>query len=162
MHIFPPGDDARDNDIVTPVFFPVLENHFRSLASGGSFVLGPGYQGIENGQLPQALPGQPHDGSLPVSSSPQAAAAPLFPASEIPQSAVGASNPLTSATSGSQQMATSAEPASALPSGSSSAQVNLLSYPTCSCHDLIVLQISAPISVSPVIVLYPDTCLQQP
>jgi hypothetical protein len=135
MHIFPPGNDARDNDTVTPVLFPVLENHFRSLASGNSFVLGPGYQGIENGQLPQALPGQPHDGSSPASSSPQAAAAPLFPASENPQSAVGTSNPLASATpSGSQQMATSVEPASVVPSGSLSAQVSLLSCPTCSYH----------------------------
>jgi hypothetical protein len=124
MHRFPPGDDARENDIVTPVLFPVLENHFLSLASGSSFVLGPGYQGIENGQLPQALPGQPHDGSLPVSSNPQAAAAPLFPASEIPQSAVGASNPLASATP--SGLVTSAEPASALPSGSLSPQVSVL------------------------------------
>jgi hypothetical protein len=131
MHIFPPGDDARDNDVVTPVLFAIPENHFRSLASGSSFVLGPGYQGIESSQLPQALPGQPHDasGSSSVSSNPKAAAAPLFPASEIPQSAVGASNPLASATpSGPQQMATSAEPATALPS----AQVSLLSCPTCS------------------------------
>src|SRR6267154_3379357 len=127
MHIFPPGD--------APMFFPILENHFRSLASGGSFVLGPGYQGIENGQLPQALPGQPHDASSPVSSNPQAAAAPLFPASEIPQSAGGASNPSASATpSGSPQMTTSAEPASAQPSGSLSAQVNPLSCPTCLYH----------------------------
>jgi len=136
MHNFPPGDDARDmNDIVTPVLFPVLESHFQGLASGSSFVLGPGYQGIESGQLPQALPGQPHDGSSPVSSNPQAAAASPFPASEIPQSTVLASNPLASATpSGFQQMATSAEPVSALPSGSLSAQVSLLSSPTCPYH----------------------------
>ena len=134
MHIFLPGDDSRDiNDIVTPVHFPVLENHFLDPASG-SFVLGPGYQGIESSQLPQALPGQPHDGSSPVPSNPQAAAPP-FPASEILQSAVGASTPLASATpSGSQQMATSAEPVSALPSGSLSARVSLLSCPTCTCH----------------------------
>ena len=138
MHIFPPGDDSRD--IVTPVLFPVLEKQFLDLA-GGNFVLGPGYQGIESGQVPQALPGQPHDdGSSPVSSNPQAAAAPQFSASEIPQSAVGASTPLASATlSGSQQIATSAEPASALPSGP------LFSTST---------------SVSTVIILYADTCLQ--
>src|SRR5712672_2002020 len=102
MYNFLPGNDAqaRDiRDIVTPVLFPVLQNHFLGLASGSSFVIGPGFQGIETGQLPQALPGQPHDGSSsPVSSNPQAAAAPPFPASEIPQSAVGATNSLASAT----------------------------------------------------------------
>ncbi len=122
MRSFTPPGDVRD------VVAPVPENHILGVASGSSFVLGPSYQGIGSGQLPQALPGQPHDGSPPVSSNPQAA-------DEINQSAVVASTPLASATaSGSQQVATSVEPVSALPSGSSSAQVSPLPCPTCSFY----------------------------
>jgi hypothetical protein len=114
-----PSRDVRDlND-------PVPENHFQSFASGSSFVLGPGYQVIE------ALPGQPHDGSPPVSSNPQAAVASPFAASETSQSAVAASSPLASISPSGSQQVPSVEPApstSALPSGLSSAQVSLLSY----------------------------------
>ena len=157
MRIFSPVDVRELNDAATPV----PENHILGFAGGSSFVLGPGYQVIESGQLPQVLPGQSHDGSSPVSSNPQAA----FPlsASETAQSAAVASSPLASvAPSGSQQLPL-VEPTpstSALPSGLSSAQVSFLSCHPCVYHMNYVLQISAPTSVSWVIISYTDACLQ--
>ncbi|KAI0293668.1 hypothetical protein B0F90DRAFT_1392097 [Multifurca ochricompacta] len=40
-----------------------------SSSDGNSLVLGPGYEVIGNGQVPQAIPGQAHDGSPPADSS---------------------------------------------------------------------------------------------
>ncbi|KAH9993424.1 hypothetical protein BJV77DRAFT_1067282 [Russula vinacea] len=89
-----------------------------------NFVLGPGYQGIENGQQPQALPGQPH-GSSPVSSNPQAAVASPVSASETTQAAVVASSPLVSiAPSGSQQVPLVEPTQSTLSPPSGSAQIS--------------------------------------
>ena len=158
MRIFPPVDARELNNAATPV----PENHILGFTGGSSFVLGPGYQVIESGQLPQVLlPGQPHDGSPSVSSNLQAA----FPlsASETVQSADVASSSLASvAPSGSQQFPL-VEPTpstSALPSALSSTQVSLLSCPPCVCYMNYVLQISTPTSVSQVIISYTYAFLQ--
>jgi hypothetical protein len=117
MRIFPP---VRVRDVGTPA----SENHLLGFAGGSSFVLGPGYQVIEGGQLPQVLPGQPHDGLPPASSNPQA----VFPlsASETVQSAAVVLSPLASvAPSGSQQLPSIEPAASTSAQLSSSAQVSL-------------------------------------
>jgi hypothetical protein len=115
-----PSHDVRD--FVTPV----PENHFLGLASRSNFVIGPGYQGIENGQQPQALPGQPHEGSSPVSPNPQAAVS-----SETTQGAIVASSPLVSVAPSASQQVPLVEPAqSTSPPPSGSAQVSILPCPS--------------------------------
>ena len=126
-----PRAHVRDfHDVVTPV--PLSEKDFQILgfvSSGigggsGSFILGPGFQAIEGGQVPQALPGQ----QAAPSNSQTPAASPL-PVSATPQNAAAASSPLPPAAPSSSQLADpSIPPVSALPSGSSSAQVSILPF----------------------------------
>jgi len=122
--------DVRDfHNVVAPV--PISENDPKFLgfsSSGGdSFVLSPGYQAIEGGNVPQVFPGQQHDASPPPAPS-----NPPLPVSAAPQSIGVVSSPLPPAPSSSPSADPSIEsalPMSAPPSGSSSAQVSLSPRP---------------------------------
>ncbi|KAH9966334.1 hypothetical protein BGW80DRAFT_1562920 [Lactifluus volemus] len=81
------GGFSREARDVAPV---VPQNNHLLSVKPFAFVLGPGYEVIENGQVPQVLPGQAHDGSPPVLSNPAASAStPGTP----PQHTIGASSP---------------------------------------------------------------------
>ncbi|KAI0262717.1 hypothetical protein BC834DRAFT_971804 [Gloeopeniophorella convolvens] len=64
-----------------------------SSSDGDSLVLSPGHEAVGNGQVPQALPGQAHEGSTPASSA--SAASSVVTAPVASQSAV-APSPLSS------------------------------------------------------------------
>jgi hypothetical protein len=123
MRVFP--GEVRNFQDVAPALPHKNSLLIETFAGGNTFVLGPGYEVIEAGQVPQALPGQAHDG-FPLASS-NAAAAPLpLSTSATPQHVIGVSSQLPSTVLSSSQGASFAESAprtSATPSGSSLVQV---------------------------------------
>ncbi|KAI9433962.1 hypothetical protein H4582DRAFT_959228 [Lactarius indigo] len=106
MLMFPrEGDEPHDVASVVPL-------GVESSSGSGTLVLGPGYEAVGNGQVPQAIPGQAHDRSPPISQS--APSTPPFSAPASPQSAVVASSPSYSTTPPGMSAGSSAVPASSL------------------------------------------------
>ncbi|KAH9028081.1 hypothetical protein EDB85DRAFT_2148107 [Lactarius pseudohatsudake] len=99
-----PRDDNEPHDVV-----PL---GVESSSGSDTFVLGPGYEAVGNGQVPQAIPGQAHDRSPPISQS--TPSTPPFSASATAQSAVVASSPSPSTTPPGMSAGSSALSASSL------------------------------------------------
>ena len=115
--------EVRDFQAVPPAVPQAKLLGVEPFAGGNTFVLGPGYEVIENGQAPQAIPGQAHD-SHPLASSNAAAAAST---SAVPQRTVGVSSPSPFTPPSSSQGESLAEsgPSTPTPSSSPSVQVRI-------------------------------------
>ncbi|KAH9171476.1 hypothetical protein EDB89DRAFT_1971367 [Lactarius sanguifluus] len=118
-----------------------------SSSGGDTFVLGPGYEAVGNGQVPQAIPGQAHDTRSP-SISQSAPSTPPFSASATPQSVVVASSPSPSTTPPGMSAGSSAVSASSLSvlaSTSASVQLSVDISSTTSLSDRAWSSLTSPI-----------------
>jgi hypothetical protein len=120
------GDESHDVVSVVPLKSTL---GVESSSESDTFVLGPGYEAVGNGQVPQALPGQAHDASPPLSQNAPSIPS-QFSASATTQSAIEASSPSSSPTAppsfSASSSAVSASSMSVLPSISALVQSSIL------------------------------------